>query len=408
QRREGPRWSTGALRRAAGAREGRGARLVARLDREHLAQLRQVGAYVDLDGGALGAAVALLDAVEVGGDLPAHLRRGGQGDLALDDAGDPLRLGLHEPGDRADGPDQSDEVQAGARGDDDALVQPDGAVSGQGAAAGQEGEVQAEAGAVDDGVHRLGGTVGEDDPVAVEGGDRGPGCDGAVADAAEDLVRERHGGGEDAVGRLGQGVVRERAAGDEQGLLDEAALLLGGRVVPPGGVGDLVEREAEQLRGHDVQSAPYRQHRAGGVPGEVGGDVHRGRAQADHDDALPGEVAAVAVVQGVKNRSGEVLGAGRERGRQRGQGVVAGGHDHVVEPSHGVGALGAGDDRPGAAGVAAHGDGLGAQFDAVPDTGPVGEGAQVGGDVAVPGVERVLVRHREAVVTRQFLGRVEV
>src|SRR5690606_39671718 len=130
----------------------------------------------------------------------------------------------------ADGPDQSDEVQAGARGVDDALVQPDGAVSGQGAAAGQEGEVQAEAGAVDDGVHRLGGTVGEDDPVAVEGGDRGPGCDGAVADAAEDLVRDRHGGGEDAVVRHGQAVVRAPAAGGEQGRLGEGAL-------PPGGHG---------------------------------------------------------------------------------------------------------------------------------------------------------------------------
>jgi len=220
----------------------------------------------------------------------------------------------------------------------------------------EEGKVEFEAGAEEDGVYGFGGSVDEADLVARDLFDPGLDLDAAFGNEREKMLAEGYAGFEDVVRRFECAVLFGAAAvGDDElfeGLGDgfHGKGFHGERAVA--GHGDVIGGDSCQELEEDITLVAIGgDHLGCSKHGEVAGDFQRADGTADYEQAEVAIFFGMFVIEGVGYAAfaGEVVEAG-----DRGDGrfvVAAGGDDDVREDFFVAGAVvGFGADAPAFAG----------------------------------------------------------
>ena len=235
--------------------------------------------------------------------------------------------------------------------------------------------------------------------IALEAGDVAARPDLAVTDEVEEVGVERRVGGEQAVPGLLEPVARVAPQQEAEQKL-EAALAQPRRTGAEAGVEDVGGQAEQELRNY-VIAAAHAEVGAGGVAAGLDGDVAGRVAAADDQHPKPGVGRRRLEIVGVQETSGEgarVVGEARLP-------VVAVGHQEMVEE---LGLTARQGDAPAPVAVQGRVLDLALEADVVLDAEAPGIGLEVGLELGVAGVVRVVGGHGEVVVLGQALRRDDV
>ena len=366
-------------------------------------ELPQVVVEVDLHRVARRGVEVLGVALVVGCHLATDHGVGGGQVAAAEHLGDPRGLGLRQRHDRADRLEQAEEEQAGQVGVDGPLPQRQLVGLDRDQVVREEREAHAVAGGPDDQVGGSAGAVDEHDAVGLEPVDRGLRGDRPGREPLADLLRLHRVRLAGLVGRGGEAVLGHAARG---GRADPQARRGDPPRHPARGQQALVARLAEEELAQHPLGTPHRPGRRTRGEGRLDGDVHGRVAGTDDDHVAARELVAGAVVVGVDLLAVERARVGR-LGPPRVP-VVPVGDEHGVVGA-GLGAAGAGDAYvPATVGGACDVLDGGVEGDRVAEAEVVDVVVEVGRDLVVARVVRVVLGHREVRVGHPRAGGVDL